>query len=68
MTRGVDDNEQPPVDPARDLDARFPITVTGISLYEPTGVKEHLCSISKIKPPLLEAGFAFGVIPFKVHR
>jgi hypothetical protein len=27
--------------------------VTGISLYEPTGIEEHLCSISKVKTPLL---------------
>jgi hypothetical protein len=49
------------------LESFFTVAVSLVCADESVGVKEGLGRISKVEPPFLETGFAFGFIPFEFY-
>jgi hypothetical protein len=49
------------------LESFFTVAASLVCADESIGVKEGLGRISKVEPPFLKTGFAFGFIPFEFH-
>jgi hypothetical protein len=47
------------------LESFFTVAASLVCADESIGVKEGLGRISKVEPPFLKTGFAFGFIPFE---